>query len=288
MSAAAPPLMTIDAEVRNPLATAQLVRFDVAGPADNILRDKGKYWLDLCLSPRPRNARACYVDRWAPHRYERIGNMFLVPPGQRMHARSDGGPPQASILCHFSPEQLRDWFGDDFEWTDRRLAASLDIPDANIRGLLLRLAEELRHPGFASKVMVELIVAQVALELARYCATVQDAPATGGLSPWRLRMIEARLREVREPPTLAELAKLCNLSVRQLTRAFRMSRGRSIGDYVEQCRLDNAKQLLGRDESVKSIAYSLGFASPSSFSFSFRRATGETPSEFRQRMLRVG
>jgi AraC family transcriptional regulator len=287
MSAAAP-LMTVQAEARSSLATAQLVRFDVAGPADNILRDKGKYWLDLCLSPRPRNARACYVDRWAPHRYERIGNMFLVPPGQRMHALSDGGPPQASILCHLSPEQLREWFGDDFEWTDRRLAASLDIPDANIRGLLLRLAEELRHPGFASQVMVELIIAQVMIELARYCATVKDAPATGGLSPWRLRMIEARLREVREPPTLSELAKLCNLSVRQLTRGFRTSRGRSIGDYVEQCRLDHAKRLLSTEESVKAIAYSLGFASPSSFSFSFRRATGETPSEFRQRLVRVG
>lgn len=280
--------MTIQAEIRNPLATAQLVRFDVSGPADNILRDKGDYWLDLCLTPRPRNARACYVDRWSPLRYERIGNMFLVPPGQRMHARSDGGPPQSSILCHLSPERLREWFGEEFEWTDRRLAASLDISDANIRGLMLRLAEELRHPGFASEIMVELIIAQAAIELARYCATVQDAPSTGGLAPWRLRMIEARLNEVREPPTLQELAKLCNLSVRQMTRAFRVSRGRSIGDYVEHCRLENAKRLLATDESVKSIAYSLGFASPSSFSFAFRRATGETPREFRQRVLRAG
>jgi AraC family transcriptional regulator len=280
--------MTIQAEVRNPLATAQLVRFDVSGPADNILRDKGHYWLDLCLTPRPRNARACYVDRWSPLRYERIGNMFLVPPGQRMHARSDGGPPQASILCHLSPERLREWFGEDFEWTDRRLAASLDISDANIRGLMLRLAEELRHPGFANEVMVELIIAQATIELARYCATVQDAPSTGGLAPWRLRMIEARLREVREPPTLQDLAKLCNLSVRQMTRAFRVSRGRSIGDYVEHCRLENAKRLLATEESVKSIAYSLGFASPSSFSFAFRRATGETPREFRHRVRRAG
>lgn len=280
--------MMIQAEVRNPLATAQLVRFDVSGPADNILRDKGDYWLDLCLTPRPRNARACYVDRWSPLRYERIGNMFLVPPGQRMHARSDGGPPQASILCHLSPERLREWFGEEFEWTDRRLAASLDISDANIRGLMLRLAEELRHPGFASDVMVELIIAQAVIELARYCATVQDAPATGGLAPWRLRMIEARLKEVREPPTLQDLAKLCNLSVRQLTRAFRVSRGRSIGDYVEHCRLEHAKRLLTTEESVKSIAYSLGFSSPSSFSFAFRRATGETPREFRQRVLRAG
>lgn len=281
-------LMTLDAEIRVPLATAQLVRFHVTGPADNILRENDKYWLDLCLTPRPPNARACYRDHWGPHRFERIGNVFLVPPGEKMQARSDGCATQASVLCHLNPEPLRQWFEGDLEWTDRRLEASLDIPDANVRSLLLRLAEELRNPGFASEVLVELIVGQVAIELARYCTSVDAGPASGGLAPWRLRRIEERLKEVRESPTLTELAQLCNLSVRQLTRAFRASRGRSIGDHVAQCRLDNAKRLLATQDSVKAIAYSLGFASPSSFSFAFRRATGETPREFRQRVLRTG
>lgn len=282
------PLMTIDAEIRVPVATAQLARFHVTEPADNILREEETYWLDLCLTPRPRNARACYRDHWGPHRFERIGNVFLLPPGQTMRARSDGGATQASILCHLRPEPLRQWFEGDLEWTDRRLEASLDIPDANIRRLLLRLAEELRYPGFAGEVLVELIVAQMAIELGRFCAAVKDGPATGGLAPWRLRLIEERLKEVSEAPTLSELAGLCNLSVRQLTRAFRATRGRSIGDHVAHCRIENAKRLLATDESVKSIAYSLGFASPSSFSFAFRRATGETPREFRQRVLLAG
>jgi AraC family transcriptional regulator len=280
--------MTIDAEIRVPVATAQLARFHVTEPADNVIREDEMYWLDLCLTPRPRNARACYREHWGPHRFERIGNVFLLPPGQTMQAKSDGGATQSSIVCHLRPEPLRQWFEGELEWTDRRLEASLDIPDANVRTLLLRLAEELRHPGFASEVLVELIVAQMAIELGRYCAAVEDGPATGGLAPWRLRLIEERLKEIREAPTLSELAGLCNLSVRQLTRAFRASRGRSIGDHVAHCRIDNAKRLLATDESVKAIAYSLGFASPSSFSFAFRRATGETPREFRQRVFRAG
>ncbi len=275
-------LMTIDAEIRVPVATAQLVRFHMTTPADNVLRGEQMYWLDLCLTPRPRNARGRYLDHWGPNRFERIGNVFLVPPGQRMHVRTDGGPPQASILCHLRPEPLRQWFEDGLDWTDQQLAASLDIPDVNVRGLLLRLADELRQPGFASEVLVELIVAQVAIELARYCANVKEGPATGSLAPWRLRRIEERLKEVREPPTLSDLAALCGLSVRQLTRAFRASRGHSIGDYVEQCRVDHARRLLATEISVKAIGYSLGFASPSSFSFAFRRATGQTPREFRQ------
>src|SRR3546814_9741860 len=34
--------------------------------------------------------------------------------------------------------------------------------------------------------------------------------------------------------------------------------------------------------SVKAVSYSLGFSSPSSFCYAFRRATGVTPREFRR------
>lgn len=277
--------MTLEAEIRVPSVTAQLACFHITEPADNIMTRERAYRLDMCLTPRPRNARACYRDHWSPNRFERIGNVFVVPPNETMHARSDGGQPQVSVVCHLQPETLRQWLEEDLEWTDQRLAASLDIPEPNIRSLLLRLAEELRHPGFASQVLVELIAGQTAIELARYCVAAHETPVRRGLAPWRLRRIDERLRELGTPPTLAELASLCNLSVRQLTRGFRASRGRSIGEYVSQCRIDHAKRLLANDQSIKSIAYALGFASPSSFSFAFRRATGETPREFRQRVL---
>jgi AraC family transcriptional regulator len=281
-------LVTIDAEIRVPVATAQLARFHLDGPADNTRREEELYWLDLCLTPRPQNARVCYRDHWAPHRFERIGNVLLLPPGETVHARSDGGTAtQASIVCLLKPDALRRWLEMDLDWTDRRLQASLDIPDSTIRSLLLRLAEELRHPGFASAVLVELVIGQLAIELGRYCIAVDDGKGIGGLAPWRLRLIEERLREMNEPPTLTEMAALCHLSVRQLTRGFRVSRGRSIGDHVAHCRMDNAKRMLATDISVKAIAYSLGFASPSSFSFAFRQSTGETPREFRERMLRA-
>jgi AraC family transcriptional regulator len=283
---AAPAVMNIDAEIRVPIAKAQLVRFDMAGPADNILRDDDAYWLDLCLTPRPRNARGCFVDHWNPHRFERIGKVFLVPPREAMHAKSDGHSTQASLLCHLNPGALQQWLDTDLQWTDRRLEANLNIADANIQNLLLRLAAELREPGFAAETMVELIGAQLAIELRRYCGAVSEMPGSGGLAGWRLRLIDERLREVREAPNLSELAALCRLSVRQLTRGFRTSRGCSIGDYVADSRLEHAKRLLEDDLSVKAVAYSLGFASPSSFCFAFRRATTETPRQYRQRMLR--
>jgi AraC family transcriptional regulator len=275
-----PARMTIDAEVRVPLATAQIVRFDVFGPIGGVLRSPEDYRVDLALTPRPSNARACYNDHWSPHRFERLGKVYMVPPGESVRACSDGSSSQTSILCHIKPQAMPA----EMQWTERRLEASLDVRDANVRGLLLRLAHETRHPGFASEMLVELIVAQLGIELARYCTRVNDVPVSGGLSPWRLRLIDERLREVHEAPTLNELAALCKLSVRQLTRGFSASRGCSIGSYVANARIDHAKRMLLRDESVKAISYSLGFSSPSSFCYAFRRATGVTPREFRQRV----
>jgi AraC family transcriptional regulator len=117
-------------------------------------------------------------------------------------------------------------------------------------------------------------------------ATARRCAAAGGLAGWRLRLIEERLQSSADAPTLAELAALCGLSVRQLTRGFRASRGCSIGDHIASSRVDHARRLLAGDHSVKAIAYTLGFASPSSFCFAFRRATGHTPREYRQRVVR--
>jgi AraC family transcriptional regulator len=280
-------LMTIEAELRLPVATVQIVHFHLIEPVERALREEHAYRLDLCLTPRLVNARARYSDRWAPHRFERIGKVFLLPPGEMMQARSECGR-QASIVCHLRSDPVNAWIGSDLQWTDRRLAATLDIPDATIRSLLLRLVEEMRHPGFAGDVLVELIVAQMAIELGRYCTAINDGSRSGVLAPWRLRLIDERLKEVPEMPSLAELAKLCGLSVRQLTRGFRASRGRSIGEHLAQSRLDNAMRQLATDQSVKAIAYSLGFASPSSFSYAFHRAVGETPRQYRRRVLHVG
>ena len=149
-----------------------------------------------------------------------------------------------------------------------------------------RLGQELRYPGFARELMAELIAGQIAVELCRYCAAIDEAPGAGGLASWRLRLIDERLAEVREAPTLTELAKLCSMSVRQLTRGFRASRGCSIGDYITQSRIDTAKRLLANEDSIKAIARAMGFASASSFSYAFRRGAGVTPRQFRTRVAR--
>jgi AraC family transcriptional regulator len=278
--------IAVEAEACLPVAVAQLVRCSIACPTNYVRAEQDTYRLDLVLTPRASNASACYVDRWRPHRFEKIGDLFVVPPGESMQARSDPIAMQRSVICYLRPEQMQEWFQTDLRWSDRRLQAGLDIHEPNIRYLLRRVACELESPGLATNVALGLLMAQITLEIGRYCADVEEGPPRGGLAPWRLRLIEERLAECRAAPSLPELAQLCSLSIRALTRGFRINKGVSIGDYVAARQLAHAKALWLEGRSIKSVAYSLGFASSASFCYAFRRLAGEAPGQYRDRALR--
>jgi AraC family transcriptional regulator len=227
----------------------------------------------------------CFPEYWAPHRFEPIGAVFLLPARHTVHARSDCRH-QNSIVCKFDPTAVQTWLGSGLEWTDRRLKGSLDIVNANIRHLLLRIGEEMRNPTFAGETMVELMAAQAAVELSRHLLGIDAGRKVSGLSPWCLKLIDERLQDRGPPPSLAELAALCNVSVRHLTRAFRANRGRSIGSCIAEHRIDRAKRLLASGLRVKNVAHATGFTAPSNFAAAFLRATGETPRQYRQRASR--
>jgi len=266
------------------LGSVHLVQQAWDGPIDT-LGVADEHRIELALLPA-RGARACFPEHWSANRFEPIGQLFLLPAGHAVRAKSDCRR-QSSIVCKLRPAAVSAWFDSDLEWTDPRLQGSLDLASPIIRALLLRLGDEVRQPGFASDALIELISAQVAIELSRHCAGLTECKTAGGLPPWRLKLLDERLAEAMAAPTLPELAALCNLSVRQLTRAFRVSRGRSIGDYIAERRIENAKKLLAAERSVKAVAHTLGFATPSNFCTAFRRATGETPRQFRQRQRRT-
>jgi AraC family transcriptional regulator len=277
--------VVVDAELQCPAMTAQLVRYDIPAPAQAVLADDEAYQINMCLTPRPLDARAGYVERWGPQRLDRLGDIFLIPPGEKLLVKG-GSVRQSSLLCFLNPDAIHTIVGRKLVWTEKQLASTVDITNARVRALLYRLAEEVRHPALASDRMFEFLSGELAIELARFCLERVEQPVTGGLAGWRLRLIDERLSDDMQAPSLSELAKLCNISVRQLTRGFRVSRGCSIGDYVEQRRMETAKRLLMAGESVKAVAFKLGFSSPSSFTFAFRRSVGSSPSQFRRRQGR--
>lgn len=265
-----------------PFGRAMLVSARWDSPIERLGR-AADHHLQLCATAS--DSRTCYPEVWGRSRFEPMGTLFFAPAGHLVHSRSDCTEQQA-IVCNFSDGALERWFEARFDWTSARLESCLDIGHAEIRHLLMRIAGELRSPGFASATLIELMAGQLAIELSRHLYGIEERVRAGGLAPWRLRLIDDYLRESLADASLAVLAQQCRLSVRQLSRAFRISRGRSIGAYIAELRIQRAQQLLAAGQPIKQVSGDLGFSTPSNFSTAFLRATGESPRAYRLRISR--
>ena len=92
------------------------------------------------------------------------------------------------------------------------------------------------------------------------------------------RYIHAHLGE---PISIDSLARHVHYSRTYITVQFKAATGMSIMDYVEQQRIERAKELLARgNRSVTQIAEDLGYSSLQYFSRRFHRAVGCAPSRY--------
>lgn len=94
--------------------------------------------------------------------------------------------------------------------------------------------------------------------------------------------IEAMRNHIADPLDLEQLAKLSEVSVRQLNRLFREKMHTGTMDFYRQLRLQTAEKLL-KQSSMKiiDIAQATGFVSAAHFSTSFHKQFGQTPSSLR-------
>ena len=281
------PTGAIDVKARldTPIGQAQLVEYHFNRPALGALRTDDTFRIELCLTARHRSARACFRDRWPARRFERVGDMFIIYPGADLIAMSDEATSLPAIVYEFDAAPILDMFEARPQPNDDLLMASLDIRNERVRSLLLWTAEEARHPSFASQTLAELMCTHLTIELFRHGAQIYETKRQGGLASWRMRLIEERLAEPGPAPSASELAALCRISVSQLARGFRVSRGAPLGAYIAQHQIERAKTMLNNGESVAAIATRLGFATSSSFCFAFRRACGLSPHDYRRRLF---
>jgi AraC-like DNA-binding protein len=85
-----------------------------------------------------------------------------------------------------------------------------------------------------------------------------------------------------EPLTVEDLAAVACLSRAHFSRQFRLAFGESPYSYLLTRRLERAATLLrGTDYSVADICMQVGLTSVGSFTTSFTRAYGVTPTQYR-------
>ena len=89
-------------------------------------------------------------------------------------------------------------------------------------------------------------------------------------------------RDLRAAPAMTALASQLGVSTRTLMRRFKFATGVSVGQYLQQRRLDEAQALLRRTNlSITEVGVAVGLHDASHFSRVFREQTGLTPSAFR-------
>jgi AraC family transcriptional regulator len=162
----------------------------------------------------------------------------------------------------------------------------LFIQDPEVWRIAAKLKNEALNGGAPLPHYGEALVVLLAHELIRLngAPAPGQAVARGGLSGWRQKrvteFIEAHLaEEVR----LTTLAQLVDLSPYHFVRAFGASFGVPPHRYHVGRRIERAKALLAEPaNSVTEIARALGFAETSSFSTTFRKLTGTSPSNYRR------
>jgi AraC family transcriptional regulator len=109
---------------------------------------------------------------------------------------------------------------------------------------------------------------------------------TSGLSPSKLRRVIAYIREnLQHDLTLSELAEAVGLSSHHFRHLFKQSTGLAPHQYLLQCRVERARQLLLQrsNMTVAEIAAAVGFCDQSHLARHMKRLLGVTPKNIREK-----
>lgn len=119
--------------------------------------------------------------------------------------------------------------------------------------------------------------------LIEFASRVAQQRLPAGLSPEIRACMNYISTHLNEPIGITEVTAFSGKSRACLCRRFKQETGSSIGDYVRDARLREAKSLLRyTGKSLSEISEYLGFSSQPYFQNVFRRHIGMTPMEYRR------
>ena len=141
----------------------------------------------------------------------------------------------------------------------------------------LRLANETSNEELVHYLMLPMM-----LELTKAVCT-EGLAYTHPLSHHAMTYVRSHLSERVDGDTVADAL---GVSRKTLCTRFKQETGEAFAAYVRRLRIERARRLLDTSEfDIAHIAYQTGFSSQSHLTTAFKRATGYTPLEWRNREI---
>ncbi len=162
----------------------------------------------------------------------------------------------------------------------------LETPAA-LQGDVQALVDELTSPGGGeSRHLCLALLTRVLIGLKRAALARLPPASTTHAASHRELVAQAEAfmeRSFWRSLTRADISRAVGMSEPHLGRLFRSSTGRSVLQRLIEIRIEHAKRLLREsDLQITQIALDIGINSFSHFSYTFKRATGLSPSDYRR------
>jgi AraC-like DNA-binding protein len=140
------------------------------------------------------------------------------------------------------------------------------------------IRRELRRADRSAALALE----SLAYDLLARLSTVAERNESSRRVKWVSRVREMLEEIPLDQLSLSFLAKQVARHPAHVARAFKQRHGVTVGEYMRDRQLAAAAALLRSTElSISTIAHSTGFYDHSQFCHTFRKRTGQTPTEFR-------
>jgi AraC family transcriptional regulator len=165
------------------------------------------------------------------------------------------------------------------------IAERWSFKDSRLEHLLKTLYVELREGAPAGRLFGEQVGNAVAMLLAKQYSVIRpEVYGSGGQIPSsRLKKVFDYVEAcIHQDIHLSDLASVAAMSPYYFARLFKNSTGVSPHQYVIQCRIGRAKEMLRNSKmSIFEIGVRVGYADAKHFRTLFRREVGIAPSDYR-------
>ena len=220
------------------------------------------------------------------------GELIINRPDQVFGALNDTFPVSKTIFFKVDPSKPIDGWNEQFRLMFNNFISVLEtphlVPSKDFHSLFLKILNEHRNRGGLSQYKCRLYFQELLMLV--YESSIRHMPGNP------VNILDAQdiekinnfiMKNIHRKIYTTELADEVGLSESYFRVIFNQSFAYSPNDYVMKKRIEAAKKLLHKGESIIDISFELGFSSSQYFANTFKKLTGFRPKDYRKAVSQV-